>query len=55
MKKLLAIICCIVCIWLVVHGLGVLSDMQSTSDPYNGVPACTDQIADAGGICHGEP
>jgi hypothetical protein len=25
------------------------------ADPFNGVPACTDQIADAGGICHGEP
>jgi hypothetical protein len=24
-------------------------------DPYSGVPACTDRIADAGGICHGEP
>lgn len=27
----------------------------ATDDPYQGVPACTDQIADAGGICHGEP
>jgi len=26
-----------------------------TADPYHGVPVCTDQIADAGGICHGEP
>jgi hypothetical protein len=24
-------------------------------DPWNGVPPCTDAIADAGGICHGEP
>lgn len=24
-------------------------------DPWNGVPPCTDEIADAGGICHGEP
>lgn len=25
------------------------------TDLYNGVPACTNAIADAGGICHGEP
>lgn len=30
-------------------GIGV------NSDPFGGVPQCTDSIADAGGICHGEP
>lgn len=29
--------------------------VTTTDDPYNGVPECTDAIADAGGICHGEP
>lgn len=24
-------------------------------DPWNGVPQCTPAIADAGGVCHGEP
>jgi uncharacterized membrane protein len=24
-------------------------------DPYGGAPVCTDVIADAGGVCHGEP
>ena len=24
-------------------------------DPYGGVPHCTHEIANAGGICHGEP
>jgi len=33
-------------------GLSILADQ---ADPWHGVPACTDQIADAGGICHGEP
>jgi hypothetical protein len=28
---------------------------EDSSDPWHGVPACTDSIADAGGICHGEP
>ena len=54
-KKLLAAACVIVCIWLVTHALGTLSDLQVSRDPYGGVPACTDQIADAGGVCHGEP
>lgn len=25
------------------------------ADPWNGVPHCTHEIANAGGICHGEP
>lgn len=25
------------------------------ADPYGGTPQCTNAIADAGGICHGEP
>jgi hypothetical protein len=29
--------------------------LPDEDDPYNGVPQCTDAIADAGGICHGEP
>jgi hypothetical protein len=33
-------------------GLSILADQ---ADPWHGVPACTDSIADAGGICHGEP
>jgi hypothetical protein len=28
---------------------------DATPDPWNGVPQCTDAIAEAGGICHGEP
>jgi len=28
---------------------------EVNEDPYAGVPRCTDAIADAGGICHGEP
>jgi len=28
---------------------------SESSDPWGGVPWCTDQIADAGGVCHGEP
>lgn len=36
--------------------LVILANLPDTTpDPYNGVPACTDEIADAGGICHGEP
>jgi hypothetical protein len=28
---------------------------RENSDPYSGVPYCTDAIADNGGVCHGEP
>ena len=28
---------------------------SDAADPWHGVPVCTDQIADAGGVCHGEP
>lgn len=27
----------------------------AASDVWGGVPWCTDAIADAGGVCHGEP
>lgn len=38
-------------------GLGYVTMLQlaDTADRWNGVPACTNEIADAGGICHGEP
>jgi hypothetical protein len=29
--------------------------LAATDEPYGGTPECTDVIADAGGICHGEP
>jgi hypothetical protein len=29
--------------------------VRVNADPYRGWPACTHAIADAGGICHGEP
>lgn len=38
-----------------IAGLAAGWFLAATDDPYRGVPACTDQIADAGGICHGEP
>lgn len=28
---------------------------SDAADPWHGVPWCTDAIADAGGICHGDP
>lgn len=28
---------------------------EASGAPYGGLPQCTDQIADAGGMCHGEP
>ena len=34
---------------------GALVAASDAADPWHGVPVCTDQIADAGGICHGEP
>lgn len=38
-------------------GAGIVSDAARAAigDPFNGVPACTEEIANAGGICHGEP
>lgn len=35
--------------------MGATADSSSKIDPWNGVPVCTDAIADAGGVCHGEP
>lgn len=32
-----------------------LSIASERADPWHGAPVCTDEIADAGGICHGEP
>lgn len=29
--------------------------LAATDDPWHGVPACTEQIADDHGVCHGEP
>ena len=43
-----------IAIGLSVAGI-IMPAVAAELDPFNGVPACTDEIADAGGICHGEP
>jgi hypothetical protein len=39
----------------IVIGMGIQFQVTLAADPYHGAPVCTDAIADAGGICHGEP
>lgn len=52
----LAVAACIATLVLVATFTYVMTDALATwQDPYGGTPQCTDAIADAGGICHGEP
>lgn len=50
----------LVALLLMIVNVVTLVEIQALSEAlnahmYGSVPACTDAIADAGGICHGEP
>lgn len=51
-----AVITCILALLVgVCIGMAVQWQVTVANDPWHGVPWCTQELADNGGICHGDP
>jgi len=57
MKSLIANLASAIVVLLIMLGIAVWMLMEGSREegPWGDVPWCTHEIANAGGICHGEP